>query len=447
MRISWLETKNRGYTLIELTMTILLIGILAVGSISVMEVSLVEDQFDNTVKSMLEIRNALIGDPEAMKDGIRTSSFGILGDIGALPTADSTYALNALLLNPGYPAWALDITSPFGIGWNGPYLSNVSFTTSSIKDAWGVPYIYNVASDGSGILTSLGADKVAGGDGANKDIIMSLPVNLIKATVNGFLLNRGQPFIGAAIVTIYYPDGQGFLTSATQNLVQSDAGFFSFPNIPFGTRLVTVTITDSAYYAQTIRTLFTVDRDKYVIATNFLNMNLNKKVPPGLPPDIEAILATGVPPVAAVVAAQLSPEAAATLAAGLPPAIAAVAAAAGVPAVEVAVAIAISAVSVPGVVPDAERKIPPAPPGCWNPGYTPIVQKGELIFVAWSYIDNRIGINLVGYYGLKNIILYQKTVDWIRYINNMTVDEQNKTVSLYGQSRVITIPWSDMVVK
>ena len=63
------------------------------------------------------------------------------------------------------------VTHPEGLGnWNGPYLHS----KDQLKDPWGHPYRYAV--NGQTITVStLGADNKEGGEGANKDISVSVP--------------------------------------------------------------------------------------------------------------------------------------------------------------------------------------------------------------------------------------------------------------------------------
>lgn len=59
------------------------------------------------------------------------------------------------------------IAAPGGVsGWLGPYAREVD-----LRDPWGTPYDYRVPGDNQAFnLTSLGADKQAGGDSVNGDI-------------------------------------------------------------------------------------------------------------------------------------------------------------------------------------------------------------------------------------------------------------------------------------
>ena len=79
------------------------------------------------------------------------------GDNGRYPTAQE--GLQAL------------VTHPTGLeNWNGPYLHS----KDQLKDPWGHPYRYTV--NGQAITVgTLGADNKEGGEGADKDIVVSVP--------------------------------------------------------------------------------------------------------------------------------------------------------------------------------------------------------------------------------------------------------------------------------
>ncbi|MBF0297460.1 MAG: type II secretion system protein GspG [Oligoflexia bacterium] len=267
--------KQGGYTILELTMSILLTGILLVGSISVMESSLDENRFESTLKRMEEIRNALIGDPNILKDGVR-ASFGIVGDIGALPASSSEYGLAVLKTKPSsYQDWKMRPQLAIASGWNGSYLSSSETALNYFKDAWNNPYSYTVTVDGGATLISYGADGIEGGDGFKQDIRISIPANLVKTTVSGSILNVGRTFEGVATVTIIYPDGKGFLTSTIRNIAPCDLGFFSFSNvIPFGVRALQISVVDPHFPKKTMNVVFSIDKANYVIPSNLLDINM-----------------------------------------------------------------------------------------------------------------------------------------------------------------------------
>jgi general secretion pathway protein G len=127
----------RGMTLIEIVIVIVLIGgILAVvGSRIVGNKARAEHKLAQTqVQTLLE----------------KVQQYE--GDVGALPAS-----LDALVTKPGNAD-----------GWLGPYAKE-----SELKDPWKTPIELRRAGDAGFELVSLGADRKAGGEGVDGDIVVS----------------------------------------------------------------------------------------------------------------------------------------------------------------------------------------------------------------------------------------------------------------------------------
>lgn len=259
------RTRSSGFTVIEILMAITLIGILSVVAMDVISDTISEGRFEETVAKMTAIQNAMIGDATLMESGSRTS-FGFLGDIGAIPTA--VQGIAALTTNPSLPVYAMNATSRFGFGWNGPYVSAMNSATDYTKDGWGTAFVYSPASSPP-TLVSYGADRAVGGTGLNQDITVNLPTEMRTATVNGFICSAGGPISSAASVTLYYPDGSGALTTNTQALAAGVKGQFSYSSVPLGVRSITVTVG-----ATTVGpVLITVDKPNYMVPCNKIDIN------------------------------------------------------------------------------------------------------------------------------------------------------------------------------
>lgn len=263
--------RNKAFTLIEVLMTISLVGILTVASVSMFDASLNEARFDATYKEMLQLRKALIGDLENTTiegDRIR---FGFLGDMGGLPPM----GLGLAMLNTkpiSTPLYVLDNTSKLGAGWNGPYISS-SEDEDYLTDAWGRNYIYRTDTAVPYIL-SFGADGAVGGEGVNQDIQVDIPLSIRVSTVHGQITTSGSILETPAHVEIFYPDGSGVLTSQTVNLTLADEGRFSFSNIPFGVRTIKVQIPNAVSPSVTLGPVtFAVDDQNYFLRSNALEVN------------------------------------------------------------------------------------------------------------------------------------------------------------------------------
>src|SRR4051794_40261325 len=105
--------QQRGFTLIEVMMVILLVTIVSVVSITVIPDTINESRFNHTVEMMNQIRNAMIGNPE-IREGSARSSFGYLGDVGTFPPGPTIVEGIAGLLTVGAIApYAVNSTARF----------------------------------------------------------------------------------------------------------------------------------------------------------------------------------------------------------------------------------------------------------------------------------------------------------------------------------------------
>lgn len=265
-----LRKNNRGFTLIEVLMVLMLVGILAAVAITATTSSVNNQAFDKTVFEMTQIRNAIMGNPDESARGSRVS-FGYFGDIGAMPSA-----IGDLIAKPGaVAAWSTDTTNRISVGWRGPYITNADPAVDYTKDGWGNAYVYSPAAVPP-TLTSLGSDGAVGGTGLAQDITIQFPTTSRLATVNGFIIQTAAgdyPAGASASATIYYPDGVGGVTSTTVASAIGAKGAFSFSNIPFGVRSLTFTAstTGATVYGPVI---FTVDRANYAIPITLTDTGL-----------------------------------------------------------------------------------------------------------------------------------------------------------------------------
>jgi general secretion pathway protein G len=134
-----IRQKERGFTLIEILVVIIIIGMLAalVGPRLFGKVSMAKQK---TAKAQIELFGTAL-------DAFRL-------DVGKYPTTED--GLKALREKPS------------GVeGWQGPYLPK-----EIPLDPWNNAYIYKCPGEhGEYDLISLGLDRVDGGEGENQDIV------------------------------------------------------------------------------------------------------------------------------------------------------------------------------------------------------------------------------------------------------------------------------------
>ncbi len=141
-----MKRKNRnrkGFTLVELLVVVLIIGMLAAFAAPRMFSVIGKTKADLSKAKMAIIENAL-------------ARFYI--DCGRYP--EDSEGLESLITPPA------DMEEG---KWNGPYLK-----ASDLADQWGNPYIYVAEGEvnpGSFDLISLGGDGAEGGEGDNADIV------------------------------------------------------------------------------------------------------------------------------------------------------------------------------------------------------------------------------------------------------------------------------------
>lgn len=152
--------KQRGFTMVELLMTITLVGILSgVATVQFIDYRK-EAKTAVTNKKMSEIVEALVGNPSIVANGQYVKS-GIIVDVGEVPAT-----LESLATIGSYDAYDLYEKK----GWRGPYVNTNSGAGQTwSQDAWGTNFSY---SQGTRILTSCGPDLICGDGNAADDIAL-----------------------------------------------------------------------------------------------------------------------------------------------------------------------------------------------------------------------------------------------------------------------------------
>jgi len=212
--------SEKGMTLIELVMVIIIIGIISGVAMKSMDSAIETGRVESTRKEMQQLSDAIVGNPDLLNSGSRID-FGYVGDVGSLPAN-----LDALVSAPGGYAT-----------WNGPYISSdfVEATDDYKKDGWGVTYQYSagltITSTGSGsnITKRLAAD------------VSDLTSNSIKGVVKDAESIPPGAHYSDVDVTVSYPDGAGSMASTTVN--PTPAGNYELTGLPIGNHTVTTVYT------------------------------------------------------------------------------------------------------------------------------------------------------------------------------------------------------------
>lgn len=223
-RVTRQTTASYGFTLVEVILVIIIMGILA--TVALRSISQVGDaaRTEETKQELDELAAAIVGSPVLDNAGIR-NDFGYVGDIGALPPN-----LDALMSNPGGYAT-----------WNGPYVGN-RFAQDAVDyktDAFGAAYTYTGGVDI--ISTGSGEPIVRRIAGTTADLLAN---EVAGAVLDAKKTPPGTDFQDSIEVLLTVPDGSGGLTVRTAT--PGIGGYFAFNAVPTGNHDLDIIYTPTA---------------------------------------------------------------------------------------------------------------------------------------------------------------------------------------------------------
>ncbi|MCX6835333.1 MAG: prepilin-type N-terminal cleavage/methylation domain-containing protein [candidate division Zixibacteria bacterium] len=204
----------QGYTLIELALVLVIIGVLASVGLKSLGAISQTTRIEETRQEMERLACAIAGNTSLVSGGSRTD-FGYVGDVGSLPPN-----LDALVTNPGGYAT-----------WDGPYLVD-AFTSGGANtefkyNAWGIAYTYS----GGNSITSSG-----GGLTLTKQLANStsdLLRNQVRVVVTDLdHTPPGTTYSDSVRFVLSVPNGTGSYVNRSQT--PRDDGLVSFDSVPIG---------------------------------------------------------------------------------------------------------------------------------------------------------------------------------------------------------------------
>ena len=162
--------KHNGFTLIELVMIIILLGIVSAVAIPKFWDIINPSKDKVTRHRMEELKKAIVGNPDMTAAGT-SSARGFRGDTGLWPIQLSDLATQPVngLTDTGAASPVSNWNRYTRKGWNGPYVD--ASNNEYLRDAWGINFVYAPPPANPPTITSYGTNGISGG---GDDIMVEL---------------------------------------------------------------------------------------------------------------------------------------------------------------------------------------------------------------------------------------------------------------------------------
>ena len=230
--------SNRGFTLLELSVSIGIISLLVSGAVLLVSIEADSSHQSETLAKITMLKRGIVGDPRIVTKESRTD-FGYVGDMGSLPAT-----LTDLWTRGAKPLFVYDKSKKTGAGWAGPYVDvgPLEFSDELIRDGWGNTIQYVIQTGTSSAtgqeyraqIFSYGADGASGG---GDDITAEIYSPEMSSRVVSYVRDSsGNPMPNVPLKMNHPSNGVLTTVSTTSN---SD-GSYSFLDIPLGNRSLTI---------------------------------------------------------------------------------------------------------------------------------------------------------------------------------------------------------------